>query len=52
MIYSLAMNVTSVSDGTSMVYQVQAPWLKEPVLAATFEEAYEAAVRARFKQKD
>lgn len=28
-------------------YQILAPWLKDPVTAPTFEEAYELALRQR-----
>lgn len=43
MTHSLAMQVERV-DGVWIVF---APWLTEPVVAATWAEAWEAAVRAR-----
>ena len=43
MTYSLDMSVEEI-DG---LYVIDAPWLREPVSAKTFEEAYEKALRAR-----
>lgn len=40
---SLDMVVEQTPDG----YSILASWLKEPVSAPTFEEAYELALRAR-----
>jgi hypothetical protein len=40
---SLEMYVEEI-DG---VYYVEAPWLDSPVHGATFEDAYEKAIRAR-----
>jgi len=42
--YSLDMHV-EVEAG---FYRILAPWLHEPVEGATFEEAYELALRARY----
>jgi hypothetical protein len=38
------MHVDRTPDGG---FAILAPWLKEPVHGATFEEAYEEALRAR-----
>jgi hypothetical protein len=42
-VHSLAMRVQFLAG----VYWIEAPWLKEPVTGATFEEAYELALRNR-----
>ncbi len=47
MIYSLAMVVRVCGDGA---IEISAPWLDVPVRRATWEEAYEAAMRARAKR--
>ncbi len=36
--------VVEIVDG---MYVIDAPWLKEPVIAPTWYEAYELAMRAR-----
>lgn len=36
-----------IVEATENGYQILAPWLKEPVTAPTFEEAYELALRLR-----
>ena len=46
MIYSLEMEIERV-DGR---YVIAAPWLDEPVVADSFEAAYEAALLARAKR--
>jgi hypothetical protein len=42
-VHSLAMRVQFLAGA----YWIEAPWLKEPVTGATFEEAYELALRNR-----
>lgn len=44
MIYSLAMHVEVLSDGR---VSVEADWLDEPVVEATFADAYWEAMRLR-----
>ena len=43
----LSLDMIVERDEDTGEYSVLAPWLDEPVVAPTFEEAYELALRAR-----